>query len=100
MTPFDPDTGMRVDVQGDPEEVRPSVAGPRWHPNPFLLALTGIWVVVGVTGLVAWSLAVGPAARSGGAPLLLLAAVCLVTAVAAGVAHLAVLAIGWRPPEE
>lgn len=101
MTPYDPETGLRIDPSREVGEVAPAPAGPRWRPNPFLLALTGTWVLAGTIGLVSWPVgATAVAAGWNGLPVLVLSVVCVLVAVAAGVAHLAVLAIGWRPPEE
>lgn len=100
MTPYDPETGLRIDPSREVGEVASAPAGSRWRPNPFLLALTGIWVLAGGIGVLAWPVGAGTDSTSGRPPVLVLAAVCLLTAAAAGVAHLAVLAAGWRAPEE
>ncbi len=101
MTPYDPDTGLRVETLPEAEAAAPIDPGPRWRPNPFLLVLTGIWLFAGASGLLAWRAgAAAVDAGLNGSTVLVLAAVCLLTAVAAGVAHLAVLALGWRAPEE
>jgi hypothetical protein len=101
MTPYDPETGLRVETPQEAEATGSATSGPGWRPNPFLLVLAGVWFFAGTSGLLAWR--VGAAAVDSGlngVTVLVLAAVCLLTAVAAGVAHLAVLAPGWRAPEE
>ncbi|GAA4747528.1 hypothetical protein GCM10025783_19560 [Amnibacterium soli] len=100
MTPFDPETGMRVEEAPAAGATAARDTRPRRQPNPFLLALTAIWLLAGASGLLAWRTGVGTDAVQGDPIALLLATICVLTAVAAGVAHLAVLAVGWRPPEE
>jgi hypothetical protein len=97
MTPYDPETGLRVETLPEADTAAPIEAGPRWRPNPFVLALAGTWLVAGTIGLLIWPIGAEDASRL---PVLVLAAVCLLTAIAAGVAHLAVLAVAWRAPQE
>lgn len=96
VSTFDPETGVRSRAEA-PDRV--SVARPK--RNPYSTALAAIWMTAAALAVLLVLVAAGQRATAGpsGAGTMAGAGVLAAFAVVAGLIHLAVLAIAWRPPE-